>query len=260
MTEEQTTNVTDGNAAPAVTPVPAVTTPTPPPSGQQTTSSKPNSDVVDADGKKWKDKFYGREGAIGQLQKEKAELEGMFKTRLDSAQQQLDERDASILVLQTQVGDLQPQIEAIGDLQEQIDNLSKEAGLATKYKILTEYPTLLGMQVEEEIPAEGEGEPTKVLVNPLVNLVENSTLEGDALRAEIARLATLYSSVPQQETPPPAAPVAPTPAEPVQDSPQFHYNKAMEIKDRMNSGEGGLMDEFREAWEQYNKSNAAATG
>ena len=252
MTEEQTTNVTN-----PVTPADA-TSAAPVATGVPSSSPQPTTPAIDpSDGKEWRTKFYGQKGAYEQLKNQVAANEGALSERITQLQSLLQVSEAEVKRLTLLNSELTGKADAIPQLQTDNQNLKQEAAVAERVKMLLDYPAVLGIQVEEEVPATEEGkEPTMVKINPILNLVANSNLEGDALKVEIARLSKIYGSQAQAqappEEPPKGPPVAPAPGTPSEETAEYWRLKAIEISERMNS-EGmtpDLMNAHSEAWKK----------
>ncbi len=250
MTEEPTTNVTNAGTPPDTTG--AVTGAAVPP----LFSPQPTPPAIDpSDGKEWQEKFHGQKGAYEQLKKQVAEREGALSEQNKQSQQSLQVLEAEVKRLTLLNSELTGKVDAIPQLQTDNQNLKQEAAAAARVKVLLDYPEVLGIQVEEEVPATEEGkEPTMVKINPILNLVANSNLEGDALKVEIARLSKIYGSQAKAppEEPPKGPPVAPAPGTPSEETAEYWRLKAIEISERMNS-EGmtpELMTAHSEAWKK----------
>jgi hypothetical protein len=205
----------------------------------------------------WKDKTAGYVGALKQTQEAAAKKEAELNAKLQEAQALLESYQAG-------ADSYKQQLEQVPALQKQLQELQSEAALASKLRIMTEFPALLQVRVKEEVPgAEGE-EPTEHSYNPILRLIETSSLAGDELRAEMGRLNQVYSA--QSTTTEPAAPlqpIAPTPAQPVDTEGTLEYwrAKAMEYHEAMVGGD--LSQETREgsaeAWKQVRKLEARRT-
>jgi len=265
LNPDGTTSVPTG--APAATPGQSPD----PATSQQPASLHP--DVYAPDGKRWRDKFYGQDGAISKLQNDAARAAGIHDQTIAGLQEQLRIRDSQIATLNTSSANAQAQIDSIAGLNQTITELQARAGLVDTYRALTEYPDLLNVQVEESVPAtEPGGEPTTRTVNPLLALVESSNLPPDQLRAQMAQLATFYRTGQQQQPAAPPAPVAPglapipgppavpSPATPLaQNTVAYWRQRALEAQGRMIEGDAVARTEHREAWEKVRELEKAAT-
>jgi hypothetical protein len=264
---EQTTDGTDSVTSTADSGTTAANvTYTQPPQASQPTGLNP--DIWAPDGKRWKDKYHGRDGAIAQLQQEKEVTRGQLETKIDSLSQTILEKDGQVEKLNVRLKALEEEAGTIPTLLEQLSEKEKEAGLAAKYRLLAEYPRLLEIQVDEEVPVEGQEEPTIVRVNPFLNLVEHTNLDGDALRAEIQRLSKFFDSQMQaaqqvQQGDRPPAPTTPAPAAPAEDTRESLYRKAMSLKQQMIEGGTDMLSEadwaeFHNTWDQIRKFDRAS--
>ena len=249
---EQTTSVTN-----AETPIDTTISATPvapvaPPSSQQ-----PTAPAIDpSDGKEWRTKYHGQKGAYEQLKNQVAAKEGALSEQIKQLQQSLQVSEAEVKRLTLLSSELTGKVDAIPQLQTDNQNLKQEAAAAERMKVLLDYPGVLGMQVEEVVPATEEGqEPTTIQVNPILNLVANSNLSVDALRAEIERVAKFQGAAPQAppEEPSTGPPVAPAPAAPSEETAEYWRQKAIELSLRMNT-EGQLpelMEAHTDAWKKH---------
>ena len=253
MTEQPTTTVTN-TETPIDTTISAVpSAPVSPPLSQQPPVT---TDVDPSDGKPWRTKFHGQKGAYEQLKNQVAAKEGALSEQIKQLQQSLQVSEAEVQRLTIENTKLQGQADAIPQLQTDNQNLKQEAAIAERMKVLLDYPAVLGMQVEEEVPATEEGqEATTIKVNPILNLVANSNLDVDALKAEIERIAKFQGAAPQAppEEPTAGPPVAPAPASPSEETPEYWHKRALEIDAQMSS-EGmspQLVEASKEAWRKH---------
>ena len=251
MTEEQTTTVT-----PPATSVDAIA-PIQQPQAVPPSSQQPTSLAIDpSDGKEWRTKFHGQKGAYEQLKNQVAAKEGALSEQVKQLQQSLQVSEAEVKRLTLLNSELTGKADAIPQLQTDNKNLKQEAAIAERMKVLLDYPGVLGMQVEEVVPATEEGqEPTTIQVNPILNLVANSNLDPKSLRAEIERVAKFQGAAPQAppEEPSTGPPVAPAPAAPSEETAEYWRKQGIELSLRMNT-EGQLpelMEAHTEAWKKY---------
>lgn len=227
----------------------------PPSSSQPTTTTTPGLDplIFSPDGKKWSDVAHGQRGHISQLRAEREELAGKLNAQIETLRGTVTEKEQSLSQLQAELQSRAKELEAVPALLDQIKELEQRASLADKYRMLAEYPRLLEIQVEETVPGEDGGEPKTIKVNPLLNLVENSNLTGDALRAEIRRMAAFYEGSRSQQEQRVQAPASPSPAAPVEETAEYWYKRANELRERMNT-EGAsdeLFELHNQAWRKY---------
>ena len=176
--------------------------------------------VYAPDGKRWIDKYNGLKGRLMQVEAESAESTGKLEAQLDSLRQRLQETAASAESYKTEaekISELQEKIDALG---EEKKALSTKADRVDQYEVLFRYPHILDKQVEKEIPDPDDPEKTmKVKVNPLLNLVESTTLTGEALEEQVQMIAAMFSNeqsveaAPKKRSPTDAA--IPSPGEPV---------------------------------------------
>lgn len=231
----------------------AVVTPTQ--SQPQQPQSSPGVDP--ADGKLWKDKFYGTQGRLQQVEAQHAQQMGALQAQAEGLQGTLRERDAAIASLQQQVQQATEQLGAIPGMQSQITELQQRATLADRYRAAMQHPELLGAKVEIERPG-ADGQMVKEQVNPLLSLIENTTLTGDALVATLQQMAAALPKTPQ--TAPVMQGAVPPPPAPVQDELAALRQKAVEIQDRLNGGDATVMQEHADIWMKIRETEAAARG
>ncbi len=246
---EQTQEPTQATpvAAPA-TPVPAA--PTPSPAVPTTTALDP--DVFGPDGKRWKDKAIGARGWVKQIEEKAVEEKGQLEAQIAGLAGQIGERDAAITQLTAQVGTLTETADTIPGLQEQIEQLQQQAVVAERYKVALEFPALLALQTEEVVKDEDGNERTETR-NPMLALIESSSLDQPGLRDQLKQLAAaLPQAVPQPiQQSPVTGGATPSPAAPAEGQGSEHwYSVAMKLQARMNEGEQGLFEQFDEAWKQ----------
>lgn len=187
--------------------------------------------VYDDDGKPWREKFHGLAGRTQQLEKELNTAQQKHQKALDELQTQLGERESAIEQMNVKLTNAGEQLGALQDLKDRIPELETKARRAEKLEAILEYPTLATLQVTDTVQTD-EGEEVELLVNPVMNLVQGSNLEGDALRAELRRLNSLYQKMgelPEQpQSPSVTGGAAPSPGEPVEQSAEYWEEKAAE--------------------------------
>jgi len=201
------------------------------------TSAPPNvgptydRDLVYApDGKPWREKYHGQKGRVQQLEEEYGEKLEEKATTLQKLKQELEQRQGAVQEL---TGKLESAGEQLGELQalkDRIPELESKAGRAAKLEAILEYPQLANLQVKDMMTNE-EGEEVELLSNPIMSLVESSTLEGEALRAELRRLNKVYQKageVPEPQSTSVTDGAAPSPGEQVEQTPEYWQTKARE--------------------------------
>lgn len=267
MTGEKVT-VTDNTGT--IAPVPDLTTgapaamnpPVQPPASPATPAipSFASDDIYAPDGKKWSDKFHGSSGALKQVQAEKAEESGLLAQQIATLTSALTERDAAIANGEARVAALQGQIPNLEELQTQITTLTEEAAKAQRYKLLLQHPGMLNLQVEQEVIVEGQETPQKVMVNPAVQLVENTTMPLDQLQQTIAQMEAAIGK-PGAALPVTDGALPPAPA-PATDNLDGSWKKVQAAQDRLNSGDlsPDAWDEQRKAWSDYKALQAQLAG
>jgi hypothetical protein len=212
------------------------------------------------DGKKWKDKFYGAQGALKQTRTEAAEKVGAAEQQVLSVTETLQQRDATLATLTGQNTELSEQIAAIPQLQGQIEQLTQQAARADLYQVLMGYPQLLEMTAQQTVPADKDGEePTTITVNPVLQLIETSNMSVDQLKVTLDQF---LQALPQQtEGGQVRSPVtsAATPAPPAPGGPATDdalWTRVQAAQGRMNSGDNSpeALEEHRAAWAAYREA------
>lgn len=213
------------------------------------------------DGKTWKEKFYGEQGRRGQVEAESAKALGGLQQQIKALQEAKKADGATIARLEATVAELEGQTGAIPELQEQVTSLSSKAEMADKLNVLMKYPKLLGYQVTEERTIEGEEEPVEEIVRPFLNLIQSTTLTGEALEKELVRLAKALPGDIKPSPSPETAGAAPSPPEPAGDgdSPDHWHEEAMKWHQMHIAGETGPNGEDPAKMEQeaWNKKREA---
>jgi len=244
MADELTPTPTGDPVAPPAQPA---TPPTQPPA-----SPTVDSKIFAPDGKTWKDKFFGEQGRRQQVENQSATHAGSFEAQLETAQRDGQIKDAEIARLNASIAELTNQTGAIPDLRTQVEALTPQAARAARLEILMGYPSLVAAQVEEEFTPEG-GEPQKRMVNPFLNLVNSTGLEGQALVTELGRLSAAIGTpatppaVVAGAVPPPASPAPGNDAESHRANAMKWHQYVVNGVIRTDDGKDPLEEE-RKAW------------
>jgi len=251
MTEQVTQQTTDTptDATPVVTPAPVVQPPASPAPGLHA-----------PDGKTWESKFFGAEGRAKQVTQTRDTVVGGYEQRIEDSQQALRVAQAKVTTLEGQVQQLTGQVDTIPQLRGELDAAKSAASKASRLQVLMRHPNLLAVQVEEE--QEGQ----TVQVNPFMQFVDSTTLEGNPLDAMLRQMASAMS-VPAA-TPAPAPVVegaAPQPATPAGES-GIDALRAEALRWHQLKIDGGVgpngedpVEEERKAWRQLYEAQGAAT-
>ena len=255
--ETQPTTDTTTDAL-VVAPAPAITTTTPAPVAQPPASPAPG--LYAPDGKTWQSKFHGAEGRAQQVTQQRDTVVGGYEQRIEDSQQALRVAQAKVATLEGQVQQLTGQVDTIPQLRGELDAAKNAASKASRLQVLMKHPNLLAVQVEEE--QEGQA----VQVNPFMQFVDSTTLEGDGLDAMLRQMASAMS-VPAA-TPAPAPVVegaAPQPATPAGDGGTDALRvEAMRWHQLKIDGEVGPngenpAEEEQKAWSKFYEAQGAAT-
>jgi hypothetical protein len=222
----------------------AATDTTPPESPQFTAA-----DVQDADGKRWKDKFFGLQGRVSQVEAERMTIEQQMKAQLGTIQTESSGKDATIAELKVKLAGLG----RIPELEAKIKELEAEANKAAKYRVAMRYPTLLALETIEEIPDPDGGEPKRIKTNPVLDLIESSGLDSVALEMTLQRMAAALPSQRPTQPQTTVGPASPAPAEPAGDDKEAWIARAKDAQRRINQGEFEAMAEFNEATHKINE-------
>jgi hypothetical protein len=239
---------------PTVQPVPQAAAPVQaPPASQPSVSSQ--DDVYAPDGKLWKDKFWGAQGALKQTQQQKEEATGGYEQQLLALAQTVKERDAAIATLNQQVEQLRDQIGTIPGLQDNINELTQKATMAERYQLLFEFPQVHNLWIEQTVQGEDGAEPTTQRVNPVLQLVETSQMPMDQLRTTlqqfVASLPTAAS--PGEDRSPVTSPAIPTPTTPQTSADSDAWTRITAAQDALNNspGDPAAIKEHQDAWDAY---------
>jgi myosin heavy subunit len=229
MTPEETDNQTDGTA-----------TPTNDVSKSQPPGVGPTYDrelVYADDGKPWREKFHGLKGHIQQVESD-------YKKRLEETQSTLEqlkttvgERESKIEELTGKLTNAGEQLGELQALQDRVPELEQQARKAAKLERILEYPELANRQVTDLIKTE-DGEETEMKINPIMNLVLNSSLEGDELTAELERLNRMIKAgetVPEPKNTNLTDNAVPAPGQQVEETPEYWVKKAREAQAAANA-------------------------
>lgn len=255
-TQQTTDTPTDAPTAPVT---PAVTTPAPvvqPP-------ASPAPDLVDpriyaSDGKLWESKFFGAEGRAKQLTQQRDTVVGGYEQRIEDSQQALRVAQAKVTTLEGQVQQLTGQVDTIPQLRGELDAAKSAASKASRLQVLMKHPNLLAVQVEEE--QEGQ----TVQVNPFMQFIDSTTLEGDPLDAMLRQMASAMS-VPAVTPAPVVEGAAPQPATPAGES-GTDALRAEAMRWHQLKIDGGVgpnkedpVEEEQKAWSKFYEAQGAAT-
>lgn len=179
------------------------------------------------DGKTWREKFYGKSGAVQQLEQEHAKTLGAMEQTLSQKDSQLTQLGARIAVLEKAVSDTKVQADQLPALQQQIQTLTEQAVVATdvqlkaqladRYRLAMDFPGLLGLRVEQKEKDKDSGEERVVgYTNPVLTLIEKTPMDGDELRKVLLDLA---SQLPMDSTAAVKGPMSTTTIQPPNPTP-----------------------------------------
>jgi uncharacterized coiled-coil protein SlyX len=221
MPDIETDNTTTENDAATTT----VTAPSQPPSVGPSDSRLIFAD----DGKTWRDKFHGAQGLAQQLKGKHEKELGDIQKQIEELQGLVSEKNGSIAQLTDKLSGAAEQLGELQALRERLPELENQARVTERYRALMEYPELLNLQQTDVVKTD-DGEEVEMVFNPVIDLVESTTLEGDDLRAAIKRLSSAFgnsqhtvTSDSNDEVTPGAAPA---PGEPVEQDADYWRDKA----------------------------------
>jgi hypothetical protein len=169
--------------------------------------------IYNPEGQSWKDLYNGTAGGIQSLKSQHVQALAAVQAKVDTHLAAIQERDATITQLQAAA---QEQVNAMTALTEQaatIPDLLQRASYADKLEILATFPRLMTAQTAQEVPGEDGADPTTVMVNPFMQLIATTTLDGEALRAQLAQFSSALPE-PSQSTHSSNVPVIPPQPEP----------------------------------------------
>lgn len=196
--------------------------------------------VYAPDGKQWKEKFHGQRGRAQQLESEYQDKIGALEKQLEDLKGTVGQKDSSIEQLNTRLGEATERLQDLQALKDRVPELEQKARITDRYRALMEYPELLNAQVKDVVKDE-DGEEHEMVFNPILSFVENTTLEGDALRAEINRLNRVFGAQKKaledvmQNTSDVTEGAGPSPGEPVHQDAEYWEQQAQTYQDQLKS-------------------------
>ncbi len=210
--------------------------------------------VYAEDGKQWKEKFHGQRGRVQQLEEEYQNQIESLRTQVEELQGSVEQKDSSVEQLNTRLGEATGRLEELQSLKDRIPELEQKARITDRYRALMEYPELLGAQVKDVVTDE-DGQEHEMVFNPILNFVENTTMEGDELRAEIKRLNQVFGNQKKalndfmEDNKEVTDGAGPSPGEPVQQDAEYWTKKAQDYQTQLKSDPRNqdLMDKMLEA-------------
>ena len=243
MTDTQTTDATTATTPPV-------------PSTGSTSAPSPGynrNDIFADDGKMWKAKFHGANGAAQQTQARFRDERLVLEQQTQDLTTTISERDATIEALNTTIAAHELALKTVPELQEQIARQNTEITRSNKYRAMLDYPALVSARVTEVVTNE-DGTEREVHTNPFLTLIEHSTLEGDLLQAELKRLASAQmASVTTRSSVPITTGVIPTPAPAETVTKETLQAQADAAHAAMVAGDGSKMKEMIDAYAQMGK-------
>jgi hypothetical protein len=189
-----------------------------------------------------------------------------YKQQIAGLEQQMAERETQMAELNTRIADLDAQTSTIPALNDQINKLQAVQLEAERLRVLTRNPAVLALEVEETVTGE-DGTETVQSYNPILRLVETSSLQGEELEREIQRISALFedqfmgepTTEPAQPTRP-KSPVVPPAAAPQTEDIEHWRRVIRETTEKINAGD--MSSETRalntEAWHKVRALEAAA--
>ncbi len=206
----------------------------------QTPSVGPTYDkdlVYSPEGKLWKDLYHGQKGRVQQVEEEYQTRLGETTKTVDELKSEVNKRDSAMDKLNTRLGEAADRLAQLQALEEKVPELEKKAGITERYRTLLEYPELAVLQVSDTVETD-DGEEVEIFTNPFIELIENSTLEGNELRVQMQRLSKAFGE--RKEAVEELAKgitegASPSPGEPVEETPEFWENKARECQNQLRA-------------------------
>jgi len=219
------------------------------------------ADVFDDAGKTWKSKYFGAQGATQQADARFRDERATFNQQITDLTATIGQRDATIEALNAQISAQEAIAATVPELQTQIETLQADTARANKYKALMGYPGLLSVQVTEDV-TDGDGVTSQVTVNPILRLIESSTLEGATLEAELRRLASVQQSAQIATTPtvPLTSGASPNPSPPETVTIESLQAKADDARARAGAGDREARGEMIAAFEEIRKLSQQSQG
>jgi hypothetical protein len=192
---------------PVQTPAPA---PVAPPS--QPPEIPPSSTAL-PDGTDWKAKYDGTRGAWMQAQTAWNEQLGAREEAIKSLRTQLQTANTQLTEAQNQIQTFTQQVEGIPQLEERAKQAETLEVMNQRLELIMKYPSIVNQTevVEEELEVNGEKKTQQKRVNPVMDLLLSSKLQGDQYDALVAQMAGKFSAGEGAPAPPPGSPLVGTP-------------------------------------------------
>jgi len=130
----------------------------------------------------WKAKFDGLRGAMMALQTQSAEQVGSLKQQLSAANAELGVKSEQFSAAEVNIATLTEQVAGLPALQEQVGKVPILEAQGQRLEMILSYPEIVGKTEMVDVSEEGEDEKFE-RVNPFLQALLSSTLEGDAFKA-----------------------------------------------------------------------------
>lgn len=196
---EPTTPMPPAASAPPATPAPA---------GQPVVP--PSSTTMPA-GTDWKAKFDGLRGAMMALQTQSAEQIGSLRQQLSAAGAELGVKSEQFSAAEINIAALTEQVTGLPALQEQADKVPILEAQGQRLEMILSYPEIVSKTELVNVSKEGEDEKIE-RVNPFLQALLSSSLEGDAFKTLAEGMAGKLGTGEEGEAPPQhVGPPPPTP-------------------------------------------------
>lgn len=187
--------------------------------------------VYSDDDKLWREKYTGQKGRADELERELNKMRESRETALNELKTEIEKRESKIEELSGKLTNAGEQLGELQALKDQLPELEQQARRAAKLERVLEYPDLVNKQVTDLIETE-DGQEVEMKVNPVMNLVLNSNLEGDELTAELERLNRMIKAdeTPKKQETNVTDNAVPGPGEEVEETPEYWIEKAKEAQ------------------------------
>lgn len=151
-------------------------------------------------------RFDTERGKWQQYMSEVASWQGGMQQQLNTARGLLNDRVARVQELERQLAALQEQVNAVPGLKEQASQAAQYQEQLDRLKQITAYPEVVN-RVQEQQVAKEDGTTEVIRVNPILDMLMNTNLQGDAFHQNLVGVVATLT----QSQVPPAAPSSQAP-------------------------------------------------
>jgi citrate synthase len=156
--------------------------------------------------------YHNLSGQLTAYVSQSEEYRGQLEQRLRTAEEAVRTFQAQATQAEQRAAQLQTQVEGLPALQEQANQTNTLQEQVDKLHLLMNYPAVTTRFVEREEPVEGQEEPRTVRVNPTLDLLMTSTLQGEDFATHVRDFVATLPVVQAQAAPEAGASLTPQPA------------------------------------------------